>query len=53
MVPIRPVPKYPVTPVLWYCYDDYLRESTCLLCDQPAGSEGLHETATKQLGKKV
>ena len=33
--------------------DDYIRESTCLLCDQPAGSEGLHETATKQLGKKV
>ena len=35
--------------------DDYTitRESSCLLCDQPAGSEGLHETATKQLGKKV
>ena len=29
--------------------DDYTRESTCLLCDQPAGSKGLHETATKQL----
>ena len=28
--------------------DDYTREST-----KPAGSEGLHETATKQLGKKV
>ena len=33
--------------------DDYTREYTCLLCDQPAGSEGLHETATKQFGKKV
>ena len=33
--------------------DDYTREYTCLLCDQPAGSEGLHETATKRLGKKV
>ena len=33
--------------------DDYTREFSCLLCDQPAGSEGLHETATKQLGKKV
>ena len=27
--------------------DDYTRESSCLLCDQPAGSEGLHETALK------
>ena len=33
--------------------DDYTREFSCLLCDLPAGSEGLHETATKQLGKKV
>ena len=33
--------------------DDYTREFSCLLYDQPAGSEGLHETATKQLGKKV
>ena len=32
---------------------DYTRESSCLLCDQPTGSEGLHETATKQLDKKV
>ena len=24
-----------------------------MLCDQPAGSEGLHETAINQLGKKV
>ena len=29
------------------------REPTCLFCDQPAGSEGLHEAATKQLDKKV
>ena len=33
--------------------DDYTREFSCLLYDQPAGSEGLHETATKQLGKRV
>ena len=33
--------------------DDYTRESSCLLCDQPAGSEGLQETATKQLGNKI
>ena len=33
--------------------DDHTREPTCLLCDHSAGSEGLHETATKQLGKKV
>ena len=28
-------------------------EPTCLFCDQPAGSEGLHEAATKELDKKV
>ena len=33
--------------------DEYTGDPACLLCDQPAGSEGLHETATKQLGKKV
>ena len=33
--------------------DDYTSESSCLLCDQPAGSEGLREITTKQLGKKV
>ena len=33
--------------------DDYTREFSCLLCDQPTGSEVLHETATKQLEKKV
>ena len=32
---------------------NYTREFSCLLCDQSAGSEGLHEIATKQLGKKV
>ena len=33
--------------------DEYTREPTCLFCDQPAGSEGLHEAVTKQLDKKV
>lgn len=28
-------------------------EPTCFFCDQPAGSEGLHEAATQQLDKKV
>jgi len=28
-------------------------EPTCLFCDQPAGFEGLHEAATKQLDKNV
>ena len=28
-------------------------EPICFFCDQPAGSEGLHEAATKQLDKKV
>ena len=33
--------------------DEYTRDPACLFCDQPAGSEGLHEAATKQLNKKV
>ena len=33
--------------------DEYTREPTCLFCYQPAGSEGLHEAATKQLDNKV
>ena len=33
--------------------DDYTRESTCMLCDQAAGSQGLYEKATKQLSKTV
>ena len=28
-------------------------EPTCIFCDQAAGSEGLHEAATKQLDKKA
>ena len=34
-------------------FDEYTREPPCLFCDQPAGSEGLHEAAIKQLDKNV